>query len=203
MRLSARAIDLPSDVLQRHVGKRKTRSAKHKAAEEGPIHPARHPQQWIEVADRVQATQPPGQAGGAVAAKHVQRVQDRAVADQVEYRIDLLCVCNMLREIAAFDLASLGAQLFQHREALAITGRRDHANSRIHRHLERGLAEVSALGRHLHQIARELREGQGVDLGLSVELAAVVPTVEELRQSLREVVKVNRISWESADAQAS
>lgn len=68
--------------------------------------------------------------------------------------------------------------------------------------LDRSLAEVSALGRHLSQIAREMREGQGVDPGLHVDLAAVLQAVEELRQSLREVVKVNRISWESADAEA-
>ena len=68
--------------------------------------------------------------------------------------------------------------------------------------LERGLAEISAIGRRLNQIAGAAREGQGVDPGLRVELVAVRQAVEELRQSLREVVKVNRMSWESADAQA-
>ena len=68
--------------------------------------------------------------------------------------------------------------------------------------LERGLSEISAIGRRLNQIAGAVSERQSVDPGLSVELAAVVPAVEELRQTLREVVKVNRISWESADAEA-
>jgi hypothetical protein len=68
--------------------------------------------------------------------------------------------------------------------------------------LECGLAEISAIGRRLNQIAGAMSVGQGVDPGLSVELAAIVPAVEELRQTLREVVKVNRISWESADAEA-
>ena len=68
--------------------------------------------------------------------------------------------------------------------------------------LERGLAEISAIGRRLNQIAGALSETQSVDPGLSVELAAVLHAVEELRQALREVVRVNRISWESADAQA-
>ena len=68
--------------------------------------------------------------------------------------------------------------------------------------LERGLAQISAIGRRLNQIAGAAREGQGVDPGLRVELVAVRQAVEELRQSLREVVKVNRMSWESADAQA-
>jgi hypothetical protein len=70
-------------------------------------------------------------------------------------------------------------------------------------HLERGLAEISAIGRRLNSIAGVVNEGQGVDPGLRVELAAVLRAMEELRQALREVVKVNRISWESADAEAS
>jgi len=68
--------------------------------------------------------------------------------------------------------------------------------------LERGLAQISTIGRRLNKIACTVSERQSVDPGLSVELAAVVPAVEELRQTLREVVKVNRISWESADVQA-
>ncbi len=68
---------------------------------------------------------------------------------------------------------------------------------------ERGLAEISAIGRRLNQIAGAGSERQGGDAGLRVEIAAVRQAVEELRQTLREVVKVNRISWESADAEAS
>ena len=67
--------------------------------------------------------------------------------------------------------------------------------------LERSLAEVSVMGRNLSQIARRISEGQGVDPGLRPELTVVLHAVEELRQALRDVVKVNRISWESADAQ--
>jgi hypothetical protein len=69
--------------------------------------------------------------------------------------------------------------------------------------LERGLAVISAIGRRLNQIARGIGEGQSVDPGLHVELAAVLRAVEELRQAVRGMVKVNRISWESADAEAS
>ena len=69
--------------------------------------------------------------------------------------------------------------------------------------LERGLAQISAIGRRLKQIAGAVREGQGVDSGLRAELAAVLKVVEELRQALRDVVRVNRISWESADVEAS
>ena len=68
--------------------------------------------------------------------------------------------------------------------------------------IERGLAEVSAIGRRLNQIAGAVREGRGVYPGLRAELAAVLQAVEELRQALRDVVKVNRISWESGDVEA-
>ena len=69
--------------------------------------------------------------------------------------------------------------------------------------IERSLAEISAIGRRLNQIAGAVREGKGVESGLRVELAVVLPAVEELRQALREMVKVNRISWESSDVEAS
>ena len=68
--------------------------------------------------------------------------------------------------------------------------------------IERSLAEISAIGRRLNQIAGAVGEGHRVDSELRVELAAVRQAMEELRLTLREVVKVNRISWESADAEA-
>ena len=67
--------------------------------------------------------------------------------------------------------------------------------------LERGLAEFSVIGRRLHQIAGAVTDGQGVD-PLRLEFTAVLQAVQELRQALREVVKVNRISWESSDVEA-
>ena len=69
--------------------------------------------------------------------------------------------------------------------------------------IERSLAEISAIGRRLNQIAGAVREGLGVDPGLRMDLATVLKVVEELRQALREVVRVNRISWESGDVEAS
>ena len=68
--------------------------------------------------------------------------------------------------------------------------------------IERVLAEVSAIGRRLNQIAGAVREGQGAD-PLRLVLTPVLPAVEELRQALRETVKANRISWESGDVEAS
>ena len=69
--------------------------------------------------------------------------------------------------------------------------------------LERSLAEMSAIGRRLIQIAGAVREGKGVDSGLREELAAVLQAMEDLRRALRELVKINRISWESGDVEAS
>jgi hypothetical protein len=64
--------------------------------------------------------------------------------------------------------------------------------------LERSLAEVSAVGRRLAQSV--VMAGQGVNVATLAELSAVHHALEELRQALRDVVKVNRISWESPDA---
>jgi hypothetical protein len=69
--------------------------------------------------------------------------------------------------------------------------------------LERTLAAVSAMGRSLAQSAALVGQGEGVDLGMLANLAALREAVEELRQSVREVVKVNRISWESPDAKVT
>lgn len=69
--------------------------------------------------------------------------------------------------------------------------------------LERSLAEVSAMSRSLSQLARAAKEGQGADAGRLPELESIREALEQLRQSLREVVKANRISWESADAAAA
>ena len=66
---------------------------------------------------------------------------------------------------------------------------------------ERSLAEISAIGRRLNQIAGAVREGQGVE-PLRLELKAVLQVVEELRTTLREVVKINRMCWESGDVEA-
>jgi hypothetical protein len=69
--------------------------------------------------------------------------------------------------------------------------------------LERGLAEVSSISRRLRQLGRVGEVGQGAASLHLPELEAVRAAVEEVRQALREVVRANRISWESADAEAA
>src|SRR5258708_5555020 len=56
--------------------------------------------------------------------------------------------------------------------------------------LERSLAEISAIGRRLNQIAGAVGEREGVDPALRVELAAALQPVEELRHPVRELVRV-------------
>jgi hypothetical protein len=69
--------------------------------------------------------------------------------------------------------------------------------------LERSLAEVSAVAESLGQIARAMtQEGRG-DPACEFELSAVVPAVERLWRQMREVVKANMLSWETADGEAS
>ena len=66
--------------------------------------------------------------------------------------------------------------------------------------LDRNLAEVTGIARALRQIAQAAWEGRDVNGSLRVELSAVQQTVEDLRQTLRELVRANVISWESGDA---
>ena len=69
--------------------------------------------------------------------------------------------------------------------------------------LERSLAGVSAVAGSLGQIARAVRQGQGLDARLSPDLVEILPAVERLWQRMREVVKANVISWESGDGEAT
>src|SRR5262245_4162960 len=95
-----------SNLLKRHIRERKAWSAEHEAAEESQIDTARHLQQRVEVGNWIEAAEPAGKTGTAATAKHGERVERDAVAYQVEHRIDLLCVGDMLRQIAALSQRS-------------------------------------------------------------------------------------------------
>jgi hypothetical protein len=69
--------------------------------------------------------------------------------------------------------------------------------------LERSLAEVSAVAECLGEIARAVTQGHGGDPAWGRELSSAVPAVERLWRQMREVVKANVLSWESADGEAS
>src|SRR6266446_775889 len=78
--------------LERNVGQRKSGQAEHETAKKTEMHAARHLEQRVKGRDRSKTTQEPGQAYAAIAARHGQRIQDRAVANQVQYGVDALWV---------------------------------------------------------------------------------------------------------------
>src|SRR5436190_11793494 len=84
------------NLLKRHVGETKPRSSEYEAAEERQIDAARHLQQWVEVGDGIETAKPAGQTGTATAAKHGKGIEHDGIAHQVEHRIYLLCLGNML-----------------------------------------------------------------------------------------------------------
>ncbi len=67
--------------------------------------------------------------------------------------------------------------------------------------LERGLAEVSALAADLRLLGRPMQGEANPKLG--IELSAIVPVVERLLRQMRELVRANVLSWESADGEPS
>ena len=69
--------------------------------------------------------------------------------------------------------------------------------------LECSLAEVSAVAESLGQIARAMTQEERDDPACGLELSAIVPAVERLWRQMREVVKANVLSWETADGEAS
>jgi mobilization protein NikA len=69
--------------------------------------------------------------------------------------------------------------------------------------LKRAVAEVSAIGRNLNQIARAANEGWGAGQSLDGELRTTLQVLEHLKDEVRALIKVNLISWEVADAEAN
>src|SRR2546427_2756119 len=88
---------VPGNLLKRDVRERKAWSPEHEAAEESQIDAARHLQQRVEVGNRIETAEPAGKTGTAPPAKHGEGVEHDAVAYQVEHRIDLLRLCDVLR----------------------------------------------------------------------------------------------------------
>jgi hypothetical protein len=66
--------------------------------------------------------------------------------------------------------------------------------------LKRAVAELSACGRNLDQIARAANEGEGLSPGLLTELQGVQAVIAQLRDSTAELIKANLISWEADHA---
>lgn len=66
--------------------------------------------------------------------------------------------------------------------------------------LKRAVAELSAIGRNLNQIARAANQHGGISADLAEELRSVRTGLECLRASIADLVKANLISWESDHA---
>jgi len=66
--------------------------------------------------------------------------------------------------------------------------------------VKRAVAELSAIGRTLNQIARAADQHEVISPTLAERLQAVSSEVERLRISIADLVKANLVSWESADA---
>src|SRR5262249_10772964 len=141
LRLETPSRHLYSNLLERHIGQRELRRAEHEAAEEREIDTAGHLQQRIEVGNRREATQPARQAGATTPAEHGEGIEDGAVADQIEYRIQLLRFRDPLRHLRPLrlDVPHLGLLP----PAPASLNRRAGVAPRnaLPRHGERGLAE--------------------------------------------------------------
>src|SRR5262249_5401533 len=133
--------DIIGDALQRNVGERKAGGSEHETAEEGQIDATRHLQERVEIGDRGEAAEPAGQASPTATAEHVERIENGAVPDKVEHRIELLGLGNVLGQVAPFYLDALRAKLLERREiVLAASGGND-THARVDRHIDGGPAE--------------------------------------------------------------
>ncbi len=134
-------LHLFGDVAQWYVRQRETRCAEYKAAEKSQMHAAGHPQQWIEVRYGCESTQPACQARAPAAPQHIQGVEDRAVAHQVEDGIDLLGLGDARGQIRRLDLGACRPERREHCEVVGIATGGDNAGAAANGEFDRGLAE--------------------------------------------------------------
>src|SRR5262249_21243176 len=136
LRPEAAGSHLLRDRLQRHVRQRETGSPEHETAKEGQIDPACHLQQRIKVNDRIETNQPASQTSPTAPAQHVERIEDGAIAHQVEYRVELLGLGDPLGKIRPLQLDVIRTEVLQHGEALALTGGGDDPHAGVYRKVD-------------------------------------------------------------------
>src|SRR3989442_1755821 len=73
----------------RNKWRREARRAEHKTTEEREVDTTRHLQQRVEVLDRRESPQPTCEARAAASAQHGKGIEDGAVADKIEHRVEL------------------------------------------------------------------------------------------------------------------
>jgi hypothetical protein len=69
--------------------------------------------------------------------------------------------------------------------------------------LKRSVAELSAIGRNLNQIARAANEGGRLPASAREEFRAMLKICEGLRDSTKELLKANAASWRTGHAETS
>src|SRR5580692_5203188 len=72
---------------------------------------ARHLQERIEVLDRREAAQPTREARATTPAQHGEGIEDGAVADKIEHRVELFGFSDPLRKLRSLRFDALCAKL--------------------------------------------------------------------------------------------
>ncbi len=98
-------------------------------------------QERIEVGDRREAAQPAGQAGATTPPQHCKGIEDGAVADEIEHRVELLGLSDPLGKVRPLRFDALCAKLLEHGDTLTTARGADDPHARVDRHVERSLAE--------------------------------------------------------------
>jgi hypothetical protein len=129
------------DLLERHVGQWELRLAEHETAEESQVDAAGHLQERIEIGDWRQAAQPARQAGATTPAQHGEGIENGAVTDKIEHRIELLGFSDPLRKLRPLRFDAICAKLLQQGDALTAARGGDDPHACLGSHIERRLAE--------------------------------------------------------------
>jgi hypothetical protein len=127
--------------LERHVRQGEARRPEHEAAEETEVDAARHLQQRIEVGHRTESAEEAGQARAPAPAEQGEGVQDRAVADQIEYGMDLVRLGDALGKVRPFHLGPARAEGRQRLKPVPVTGGRDDLYTGVRGQVEGSLTE--------------------------------------------------------------
>src|SRR5262245_13790236 len=99
------------NLLERNIGQWKLRSAEHRAAKLAQANAAGHLKERVEIGNRRQTAKPARQAGATTPAQHVEGIENGAVADKVQHRIELLGFSNSLRKVRPLRFDALCAKL--------------------------------------------------------------------------------------------
>lgn len=123
--------NLARDILQWHIGERKSGCAKNKTAKEREIDPAGHLQEQIEFMNGIEAAKPAREASFSTAFQHVERIDDHAISGEVKDGIELFRLPQTVGHLRPFDFTSFDAESLQLREALLAPCGCDHTRTGV------------------------------------------------------------------------